>query len=95
MATTIDTLKIAKRWREAKSEDERAEVLAEGLREVQQGQLAELATKADMALLRHELHSETALIRQEIAASHWKTMAGVAVMLAAHLALVWRLMAAG
>lgn len=40
MAATIDTLTIAKRWREAKTEEERAEVLAASLRELEQSQLA-------------------------------------------------------
>jgi len=61
MATAIDTLKIAKSWRAAQSEDERAEVLATSLRELQQLQQGELATKADLAAAKAELKSEVAL----------------------------------
>ena len=50
MVATIDTLKIAKRFREAKTDEERAEAFAEGLREVHESRVGELVTKAELAL---------------------------------------------
>lgn len=58
MATTIDTLKIAKSWRAAQTEEERAEVLAASLRELQQLQLGELATKNDLTLVEARLEGK-------------------------------------
>jgi hypothetical protein len=52
---TIDTLRLAKRFKEAKLTDEQAELLAETFRETHEAELSQVATKADLALLREEL----------------------------------------
>ena len=48
MSATLDTLKLAKRFRDAGVPEPHAEVFAEALRETQEGGLAQLATKADL-----------------------------------------------
>ena len=50
MAATIDTLKHAKRFREAKTDEERAEAFADGLREVYESRVGDAVTKAELAL---------------------------------------------
>ena len=55
MATTIDTLRLAKRFKDARLTDEQAELLAEVFRETREAEVAQLATKSDLALLREEL----------------------------------------
>lgn len=61
MATTIDTHATVKELKGAGFSEDQAEVLARTLRDVQQVQLGELATKS-------ELRHEAAMIRQEIKA---------------------------
>jgi multidrug resistance efflux pump len=55
VVATIDTLRLAKRFKEAKLTEEQAELLAETFRETREAELAQMATKADLALLREEL----------------------------------------
>jgi chromosome segregation ATPase len=55
MAATIDTLRLAKRFKEVKLSEEQAELLAETFREAHEAELAEVASKADLAILREEL----------------------------------------
>jgi len=86
VAATIDTLVIAKRWRQAGSEDERAEVLATSLRELQEGQLAQLATKAE---LKAELATLEARLEARIdAAQHGMIRWFTGVMVAQAAAIV-------
>lgn len=60
----IDTLKFAKRLREAGFSDPQAEALVATVQEAAEG--AELATKADLGGLRAELKSEIAELRAEV-----------------------------
>lgn len=72
MAATLDTLRAAKRLKEARDDDARAEVIVELLRETQEAGLAQLVTKAELraelAELRAELRAEMAELRTELRA---------------------------
>ena len=57
MSATLDTLKLAKRFRDAGVPEPHAEVFAEALRETQETGLGNLATKADLELLRKDLEA--------------------------------------
>lgn len=48
MSATVDTLKLARRFRDAGMPEPQAEVFAEALRETQEGGLAQLATRRDI-----------------------------------------------
>jgi len=60
----IDTLKVARRLREAGFSEPQAEALVEAVREGADD--AELVTKHDLALLGAELHAEIAAVRGEM-----------------------------
>jgi DNA-binding transcriptional MerR regulator len=60
----IDTLKVAKRLREAGFTEPQAEAVIAAVQEGTEG--AELATKADLAELRAELKAEIASLRSEL-----------------------------
>jgi len=62
----IDTLKVAKRLREAGFTEPQAEAVTAAVQEATQG--AELATKADLAELRTELKAEIVDLRTELKA---------------------------
>ncbi|MEO5328325.1 MAG: CCDC90 family protein [Magnetococcus sp. THC-1_WYH] len=58
MATStiaFDTLRFVRRLRDAGVEEKQAEAFSEALREVQDSQLKELATKGDIAALKSEM----------------------------------------
>ena len=52
MAASLDTLEISKRLRQAGFTEPQAETVTAVLRETREFDLAELATKADLALVR-------------------------------------------
>jgi hypothetical protein len=58
MAATIDTLRLAKRFKDARLTDEQAELLAEVLRETQEAGLAQLVGKVDLDQLRLTLRAD-------------------------------------
>ena len=60
----IDTLKVARRLREAGFSEVQAEAVVAAVQEGTEG--AELATKADLAILATELRAEIASVRAEI-----------------------------
>jgi DNA-binding transcriptional MerR regulator len=60
----IDTLRVAKRLREAGFTEPQAEAVIAAVQEATEG--AELATKADLAELRAELKAEIASLRSEL-----------------------------
>lgn len=62
----LDTLKIVKRLKEAGLEERQAEAIGEVLFETREFDLAQLATKADLALLRAEMRSEMQALRTEL-----------------------------
>ncbi|BCX17733.1 MAG: hypothetical protein KatS3mg117_1415 [Geminicoccaceae bacterium] len=62
----LDTLKIVKRLKEAGLEERQAEAIGEVLFETREFDLAQLATKADLALLRAEMRSEMHALRTEL-----------------------------
>lgn len=64
MAATLDTLRLAKRFREAGAAEPLAEAFADALRERQEADLAQLATKAD---LRAEADALRAATRGDVA----------------------------
>jgi ribosomal protein L29 len=71
MAATIDTLRLAKRFREVDLTERQAELLADVFRESREPDLERLATKADIAELRTEfaeLRAEFAELRAELKA---------------------------
>ncbi len=63
-AMAIDTLKFAKRLREAGFSDPQAEALVATVQEASEG--AELVTKADLGWLRAELKADIAAVRGEL-----------------------------
>ena len=87
MATTIDTLGIAKRWRAAQTEDERAEVLATSLRELQQLQLDQLATKTDLAAAKAALKTDLELLEQRLIIKLGAMLAAAVVIIGGLVAL--------
>ena len=70
MSATLDTLKLAKRFRDAGASEQMAEAFAEAMRETQEGGLAQLATKADLETLRvgtkGDLREETLKLERRI-----------------------------
>ncbi|MBF0340708.1 MAG: DUF1640 domain-containing protein [Magnetococcales bacterium] len=54
-AITFDTLKFVRRLRDAGVDEKQAEAFSEAIKEVQESQLKELATKGDLALLKADL----------------------------------------
>ncbi|MCL6607751.1 MAG: CCDC90 family protein [Geminicoccaceae bacterium] len=54
---TLDTLRIVKRLKEAGLDERQAEAITEVLRESRELDLAQIATKADLALLRAEMQA--------------------------------------
>jgi len=60
----IDTLKIARRLREAGFSEPQAEALVAAVQEGAEG--ADLTTKADLALLAAELRAEIVMVRSEM-----------------------------
>ncbi len=55
MASTLDTLEIAKRLKDAGFSDNQAEALTGVLREASEVDLSGLATKSDLEILRRDL----------------------------------------
>lgn len=66
MITSIDTLEIAKRLRDAGIDEKQAEAITGALRDVHDADLSRLATKEDIAALRTELRGEMATLRTEL-----------------------------
>ena len=58
MASTIDTLRLAKRFKDVRLSDEQAELFAEVFRETQEAGAAQLATKADLERLELTLRAD-------------------------------------
>ena len=54
-STDFDTLSAAKRLREAGFNEDQAEAIAEGMREAATADRSDLATKADLAVLKADL----------------------------------------
>lgn len=65
--TTLDTHQTVKDLTAAGFTDSQAEALTHALRQVQQIDLSDLATKADLADLRNEVRVEFAAVRREMA----------------------------
>ena len=70
MASTIDTLRLAKRFKDVRLSDEQAELFAEVFRETQEAGAAQLAGKADLerteAALRADLERTEAALRADL-----------------------------
>jgi coiled-coil family 90 protein len=64
--TTLDTHQTVKDLTAAGFTDAQAEALTQALRQVQQIDLSDLATKADVADLRKEIKADLALLRAEL-----------------------------
>ena len=67
MRMAIDTLKVARRLREAGFNEAQADAVIAAVQEGAEG--AEFATKADLAVLAAELRSEIAAVRGDISAA--------------------------
>ena len=65
MSATLDTLKLAKRFKDAGVPEPHAEVFAEALRETQDTSIADLATKADLETAKADLKAEMRLLRSD------------------------------
>ena len=66
MVATFDTLRTARRLKEAGASEPVAEAIAEALRESREFDLAQLATKADLATLGSDLRREIATLRGDL-----------------------------
>jgi hypothetical protein len=64
--TALDTHQTVKDLTAAGFTDAQAEALTQALRQVQQIDLSDLATKADLAATRVDLHQEIAALRSEM-----------------------------
>ena len=75
MSATLDTLKLAKRFRDAGASDQLAETFAEALRETQNAGLADLVTKADLKAdigqLRSDIDLKLSDMRGEMTLMKW------------------------
>lgn len=74
----IDTLKLARRLREAGFNEAQAEAVADAVREGAEG--ADLVTKSDLALTTTELRSDIAEVRAEIAELRLELRAEIATV---------------
>jgi hypothetical protein len=63
MAIALDTLKLARRFKEAGVPEAQAEVFVDALREARESASASLATKADLELLGAALKTDLELLR--------------------------------
>jgi hypothetical protein len=77
MVATFDTLRAARRLKEAGASEPIAEAIAEALRESRELDLAQLATKADLAALDSDLRREIATLRGEIATLRGELLAKI------------------
>src|SRR5688572_22055908 len=77
----IDTLKVARRLREAGFNEAQAEAVAVVVQEGSEG--ADLATKADLAVLNAELRAEIAALRSEMREMEQRLIARIASEIAA------------
>ena len=70
MAATIDTLRLAKRFKDVQLPDDQAELFAEVFREAQEAGAAQLATKADLERtglsLRADLEKTERVLRADL-----------------------------
>ncbi|MGD9616980.1 MAG: DUF1640 domain-containing protein [Alphaproteobacteria bacterium] len=64
--TSIDTLEIANRLRNAGLDEKQAEAITGVLRDVHDADPSRLATKEDIAALRAELRSEVEILRRDL-----------------------------
>jgi DNA-binding transcriptional MerR regulator len=74
----IDTLKVARRLREAGFSEPQAEALVAAVREG--AEAAELATKADLATIGSELRAEIAALRSEMRETEQRLVARMEAM---------------
>jgi DNA-binding transcriptional MerR regulator len=63
MAIALDTLKLARRFKDAGVPEAQAEVFVDALREARESAIANLATKADLELLGAALKTDLELLR--------------------------------
>ena len=68
MMTSIDTLEIAKRLRQAGLDERQAEAITGALRDTHDADLSRLATRDDLAPLGAELRAEMGTLRTELKA---------------------------
>ena len=80
MAATLDTLQLAKRLKAVAFTDEQAELVAEVMRESREAGAAELATKADIALLRADFDAFRVEARADMAALRSEMRADMAAL---------------
>ena len=73
MATTIDTLRLAKRFKDVRLSDEQAELFAEVFREVQEASTAGLAAKVDLDRLELALRADLERTEQVLRADLERT----------------------
>ncbi|MBF0628588.1 MAG: DUF1640 domain-containing protein [Magnetococcales bacterium] len=81
---TFDTLKFVRRLRDAGVEEKQAEAFSEAIKEVQDAQLQELATKGDILATKGGLRELKLEIMAEIAPLKW----GMAVCVAGIITLI-------
>ncbi len=68
---TFDTLKFVRRLRDAGVDEKQAEALSEAIRDVQEGQLKELATKGDIQDIKRDIKELELRIAAEMAPLKW------------------------
>ena len=89
--TALDTRQTVKDLTAAGFTDAQAEALTQALRHVQQIDLTDLATKADLAVLRAELETKMAELKAEII--RW--VFGISIAQAATILAILKLFPAG
>jgi archaellum component FlaC len=77
---SIDTLEIVKRLRGAGFDDSQAEAITGALRDTHDADLAQIATKEDIAALRSEIAAVRSELRAEIAALRSEVSAEIAAL---------------
>ena len=88
--TALDTHQTVKDLAAAGFTDAQAEALTHALRQVQQIDLSDLATKADLAAIRVDLHQEISDLRKEMKADFSVLRAELEARMAEHKAEVIR-----
>jgi hypothetical protein len=90
-ATTFDTLRFAKHLKESGFNEEQAEALAEGYRELQDSQRGDLATRGDLREEALKLSNETARLEQRMEGRFTLLQWMIGFNLALTVAVLWLL----
>ena len=90
-SATFDTLKFSKHLKESGFNDEQAEALAEGYRDLQDSQAGDLATRADLREEVLKLSNDTARLEQRMEGRFSLLQWMIGFNLALTVAVLWLL----